>query len=135
VEDDGLGGAKWECLCVTLEEYQAYMDSIRRSKDPDERDLYQNLESDVMPIIERQAEERAKKEARRMKELEVQMKLATAKRSSRISSRVEKQREAEAAAEAERKRLADIAMAKAEQEKQQKLEKVSSAVFYLLFYR
>lgn len=138
-EDDGLGGAKWECLCITLEEYQAYMGTLRRSKDVDEQELYQNLDNDVLPIIERQAEEQAKKEARRMKELEVQMKLATAKRSSRISSRVEKQREAEAAAEAERKRLEDIAMAKAEQEKMEKMEQVGlqacSLCSLLNFYR
>jgi hypothetical protein len=124
-EDDGLGGAKWECLCITLEDFQAYMSQIRRSKDADEKDLYRSLEEDVLPVIHQQAEERAKKEARRMKEAENLLKLATAKRSSRISSRVEKQKEIEAAAEAERKRQAELAMAKAEQEKQLKLEEVS----------
>ncbi|KAF2276258.1 uncharacterized protein EI97DRAFT_494312 [Westerdykella ornata] len=121
-EDDGLGGSKWECLCVTLEDYEAYMNSIRKSRDEDEQDLYKNLESEVLPIIHQQAEERAKKEARRLKEQEVLLKLATAKRSSRISSRLEKQKEAEAAAEAERQRQADLAMARAEQEKQRMLE-------------
>lgn len=123
-EDDGLGGSKWECLCVTLEDYESYMNSIRKSKDEDEQDLYKNLETEVLPIIHQQAEERAKKEARRLKEQEVLLKLATAKRSSRISSRLEKQKEAEAAAEAERQRQVELAMAKAEQEKQQKLEQV-----------
>lgn len=129
-EDDGLGGSKWECLCITLEDYQAYMSQIRRSKDSDEKDLYQSLEEDVLPIIQQQAEERAKKEARRQKEAENLLKLATAKRSSRISSRVEKQKEAEAAAEAERKRLADIAMAQAEEEKLHRLEEVCISRLY-----
>jgi hypothetical protein len=122
LEDDGFGGATWECVCITLEDYQAFLSSIRRSKHEDEKTLYQNIEEDVLPVIEQQAEERAKKEARRLKEQENLLKLATAKRSSRISSRLEKQKEEEAAAEAERKRLADIAMAKAEQEKQRKFE-------------
>lgn len=127
-EDDGFGGRKWECVCITLEEYQSFLSSIRRSKDLDEKDLYETIQADVMPVIEQQAEERAKKEARRAKEQEVLMKLATAKRSSRISSRLEKQKQEEEAAEAERKRLADIEMAKAEQEKQHKLEAVSMTV-------
>lgn len=124
-EDDGLGGAKWECLCITLEDFQGYMAGLRRSKDANEKVLYRSLEEDVLPEIEKQAEERAKKEARRMKEQENLLKLATAKRSSRISSRLEKQKAEEEAEEAERKRLADLAMAQAEQDKQRKMEEVS----------
>ena len=52
------------------------------------------------------------------------MKLATAKRSSRIAGKVERQKHIEEAEEVERKRLADIKMAKLEQEKQRKLEEV-----------
>ena len=80
---------------------------------------------DGSPKRERQAEERAKKEARRLKEAENLLKLATAKRSSRISARLEKQKEEVEAAEAERKRQAEIAMAMAEQDKQRKMEEVS----------
>src|SRR4051812_24683518 len=60
-EDDGLGGAKWECLCITLEDFQSYMAGLRRSKDANEKVLYRSLEEDVLPEIEKQAEERAKK--------------------------------------------------------------------------
>jgi hypothetical protein len=125
-EDDGLGGGKWECLCVTLEEYQDYMNTLRRSKDADEKILYRRLEEDVLPVIEGAAEERAKKEARRLREAEALMKLATAKRSSRISAKLDKQKEIEEAEEAERKRKADLAMAKAEEAKRNKLEEVSN---------
>lgn len=124
IPDDGLGGMKWECLCITLEEYQEYIKSIRRSKDPNEKVLCQRLEQKVLPQIEAAAEEKARKEARKLKELEIMSKLATAKRSSRISARVEKQRENEEAAEAERKRQAEVAMAKAEADKQRKMEEV-----------
>jgi hypothetical protein len=120
--DDGLGGKKWECICVTLEDYQEYMGSIRKSRDPNEKVLLKRLQEDVVPVMESLAEEQAKKQARRMRELENMQKLAMAKRSSRISSRLEKQKEIEEAEAMERKRQEELARAKAEQEKQKKLE-------------
>jgi len=123
-QDNGLGGAKWECICVTLEDYQHYMNAIRKSRDPNEKILYRRLADEVIPVMEGLAEEQARKLARKQKELENMQKLAMAKRSSRISSRLEKQKEVEEAEAAERKRRAELAMAKAEQEKQKKLEEV-----------
>ncbi|KAJ4367383.1 hypothetical protein N0V83_006965 [Neocucurbitaria cava] len=120
--DDGLGGKKWECVCVTLEDYHEYMTSIRKSRDPNEKILYKRLQEDVIPVMENLAEEQARKQARKMRELENMQKLAMAKRSSRISSRLEKQKEVEEAESAERKRQAELAMAQAEQERQTKLE-------------
>ncbi|KNG51314.1 phd-finger domain-containing protein [Stemphylium lycopersici] len=125
--DDGFGGRKWECLCVTLQDYQEYMNSIRKSRDPNEKILYKRLQEDVIPVMEALAEEQAKKQARKMKELENMQKLAMAKRSSRISSRLEKQKEVEEAEAAERKRQEELAMAKAEQEKQKKLEEAQDS--------
>lgn len=122
VEDDGLGGMKWECVCVTLEDYQEYLSSIRKSRDPNEKILYKRLEEDVMPVMLGLAEEQAKKQARKMRELENMQKLAMAKRSSRISSRLEKQKELDEVEAAERKRQAELAAAKAELEKQKQLE-------------
>jgi hypothetical protein len=122
VEDDGFGGQKWECLCITLEDYENFMDGIRKTRDPNEKELYRRLENEVLPAIRLEAEEQAKKEAKKLKELEVLQKLATAKRSSRIQTKMERQKEIEEAAEAERKRKADLAMAKAEQQKQRKME-------------
>lgn len=121
-EDDGFGGKKWECVCVTLEDYQEYMNSIRKSRDPNEKILYKRLQEEVIPVVEHLAEDQARKQARKMRELENMQKLAMAKRSSRISSRLEKQKEAEEIEAAERKRLAELAKAKAEQEKQKQLE-------------
>ena len=125
VEDDGLGGMKWECLCITLEDYRDYLSSIRKSRDPNEKILYKRLEEEVIPVMEGLAEEQARKQARKAKELENLQKLATAKRSSRISARVEKQKEVEETEAAERKRQEELAMAKAEQAKQKKLEEVN----------
>jgi hypothetical protein len=126
VEEDGLGGMKWECVCVTLEDYQEYMSSIRKSRDPNEKTLYKRLEEDVLPVMQGLAEEQARKQARKMRELENMQKLAQAKRSSRISSRLEKQKEHDEVEAAERRRQEELAMAKAEQERQKKLEDVSA---------
>jgi hypothetical protein len=133
-EDDGFGGMKWECVCVTLEDYQEYMSSIRKSRDPNEKTLYKRLEEDVIPVMEGLAEEQAKKQARKMKELENMQKLAFAKRSSRISSRLEKQKEQEEIEAAERRRQEEVARAKAEQEKQKQLEEVSEPPGTVLAY-
>jgi hypothetical protein len=130
-EDNGFGGMKWECVCVTLEDYQEYMSSIRKSRDPNEKTLYRRLEEDVIPVMQNLAEEQAKKQARKMRELENMQKLAFAKRSSRISSRLEKQKEQEEVENAERKRQEELAKAKAEQEKQKKLEEVSEVCCFL----
>jgi hypothetical protein len=64
-----------------------------------------------------------------LKELENLHKLASAKRSSRLAGKAEKQKEKDALDEAERKKLADLEMAHKEQERQRKLEEVR--VFYL----
>ncbi|KAF2638032.1 hypothetical protein P280DRAFT_456837 [Massarina eburnea CBS 473.64] len=120
--DDGLGGTKWECICVDYDDYQNYMSLIRRSKNTDEQELYASIEEHVIPELAKVAEEQAKKEARRQKELETLQKLATAKRSSRISARQDKVKEQEQIEEAERRRLADLDMAKAEQQKQKQQE-------------
>jgi hypothetical protein len=126
VEEDGLGGMKWECVCVTLEDYQEYMSSIQKSRDPNEKTLYKRLKEDVLPVMQSLAEEQARKQARKMRELENMQKLAQAKRSSRISSRLEKQKEHDEIEAAERRRQEELAMAKAEQERQKKLEDVSA---------
>jgi hypothetical protein len=117
-------GKKWECVAVTLDDFNRFLDSIKRSRDPDEKNLHRFITTDVIPVLLQKEEERERKEMRRMKELENLHKLATAKRSSRLADKAEKQREEEAAEEAERKRLADLKMAHREQDRQHKLEEV-----------
>ncbi|KAL5393304.1 hypothetical protein DPSP01_000128 [Paraphaeosphaeria sporulosa] len=121
-EDDGFGGMQWECVCITYEDYQDYLTGIRKSRHPDEKQLYKDLEADIIPELAKVAEAQARKEAKKMRELETLQKLATAKRSSRISAKMDRQREIEEAEEAARKRQEEIAMAKAEQEKQRHME-------------
>jgi hypothetical protein len=122
-EGDGFGGMKWECLAVTLDELNAFIASIEKSRDPNEKALRIRIVEDLLPLLEKQEEARKRKAAQKERELLNLEKLATAKRSSRIAGKLEQQRQEEEAREAERKREAELAMAKKEQEKWMKLEK------------
>ncbi|KAF1814256.1 hypothetical protein P152DRAFT_456485 [Eremomyces bilateralis CBS 781.70] len=122
VEENTLGGMKWECIAITLDEYYGIIESFKKSKDPNEKDLYKRLTDSVLPIIEKREEERQRKEEKRIKDLEIMEKLAMAKRSSRLAGKKEKLKEAEAAAEEERKRRVELDLVRKEQEKQRKME-------------
>ena len=121
-EDDGFGGSKWECIAITLGQYRELLETIHRSKNVDEKDLHARITEDVLPIIEKAEEAQQRKIARKERELMNLQKLATAKRSGRIASKMDKEREEREAAEAERKRQADLIEAKKEQERQKKME-------------
>lgn len=121
-DDDGFGGSKWDCVAITLDQYRDFLESIRRSKNMGEKDLHARITEDVLPIIEKAEEAQQRKIARRERELMTLQKLATAKRSGRIASKMDKEREEREAAESERKRRADLVEAKKEQERQKKME-------------
>lgn len=123
-EDDGFGGAKWECIAVTFDEYKEFLAGIQKSRDADEKALYKRITAEVLPVIEKRAELQERKAAQRRRELENLEKLATAKRSSRLAGKAEKQREVQEAEDAERKRKEDLVMARREQERQSKMEEV-----------
>ncbi|KAI9738638.1 MAG: hypothetical protein M1834_008143 [Cirrosporium novae-zelandiae] len=126
-DDDMFGGRKWECLAVTLDEYKDFLESIRKSRDPDEKFLYQRLTEEVLPTIEKIEEARKKKLAKHEKELVVLEKLAHAKRSSRIAQRAEKEREEHQHEEEERKRQAESIAVKKEEQKHTKQEAAREA--------
>ena len=121
-DDDGFGGRKWECLAINLPEYQNFLASIAKSKDPNEKFLHKRLTSDVMPLIEKLQEAQERKAKQREKELINMEKMASAKRSSRLAGKQERERQEQEAKEAEKKRLADLAAAHKEQEKQRQME-------------
>ncbi|KAI4127381.1 MAG: hypothetical protein LQ347_004626, partial [Umbilicaria vellea] len=121
-DDDGFGGCKWDCVAITLDQYREFLESIRRSKNRGEKDLHARITDDVLPIIEKAEEAQQRKIARRERELMTLQKLATAKRSGRIASKMDKEREEREAAESERKRQVDLVEAKKEQERQKKME-------------
>ncbi|KAN0117388.1 hypothetical protein V8E51_003365 [Hyaloscypha variabilis] len=122
-EDDGFGGMTWECLAVTLDQFNEFIASIERSRDPNEKVLRKRLIDDVLPLLEKQEEARKRKQLQKERELLNLEKLAHAKRSGRIASKMEQQKKEEEAREADRKKQAELAMAKKEQEKWVKLEK------------
>ncbi|EKD15940.1 uncharacterized protein L3040_003203 [Drepanopeziza brunnea f. sp. 'multigermtubi'] len=122
-EDDGFGGMAWECIAVTLDEFNTFVASIEKSRDPNEKSLRKRIVDEILPILEKQEESRKRKQAQKERELMNLEKLATAKRSSRIAGRMEQKHHEEEQREAERKKVIELALAKKEQEKWQKLEK------------
>ncbi|XMA11366.1 hypothetical protein WAI453_004157 [Rhynchosporium graminicola] len=122
-EDDGFGGMVWECIAVSLDEFNTFIGTMDKTRDGNEKILKKRIIDDVLPLLEKQEESRKRKQLQKERELLNLEKLATAKRSSRIAGKMELQKHEEEEREAERKKAAEIAMAKKEQEKWQKLEK------------
>lgn len=120
--DDGFGGRKWECIAITLAQYQEFLRSIEKSKDEDERALHARITAEVLPVIEKAEESQLRRIARKEKELINMQRLATAKRSSRLANKMEREREEQEALEAERRRKAELLEAKKDQERQKKME-------------
>lgn len=121
-EADTFGGFKWECIAITLDEYQQFCDSLKKAKDPDEKALRDRILEEVLPVIEAAAEKQKRKIERREKELLVLERMAGAKRSSRIADKHDRERREQEMAEAERKRAFDLAAAHREKEKQEQME-------------
>ena len=121
-QDDGFGGRNWECIAITLGQYQDFLETIRKTRDADEKMLFNRLMKEVLPVIEKAADDQQKKIARRERELLNMQKLATAKRSTRIASKMDRERDEQEAAEAERKKQADLVAAKKELERQRHME-------------
>ncbi|KAJ9157768.1 Reticulocyte-binding protein 2 a [Pleurostoma richardsiae] len=122
-EGDGLGGAKWECIAVTLEEVRRFVDSIRKTNDENQRILRDRIQDHLVPILEKQEESRKRKIQQRERELLNLEKMAHAKRSSRIASKLEHERMEEQAREEARKRAEEEAVARKEEQKRLKMER------------
>ncbi|KAI0398457.1 hypothetical protein F5Y17DRAFT_4489 [Xylariaceae sp. FL0594] len=122
-EDDGLGGAKWECVGVGLDDIRNFLSTIRKTRDENEKVLRNTIEEHLLPMLEKQEESRKRKALQREKELINLEKLAHAKRSSRIASKTEQQRLQQQAREAEEKRLQEEKAARKEEQKRLKAEK------------
>ncbi|KAL2365768.1 hypothetical protein RJZ56_001223 [Blastomyces dermatitidis] len=122
-QDSSSGGYKWECVAITLAQYNAFLDTIRKSKDPNEEFLREQLMENVIPVIEKVEEAHRRKIERREKELLNMQLMANAKRSSRIAGKQERERQEMEAAEAARKREAERIAELKEIEKQKKIEK------------
>ncbi|KAL6858649.1 Sfi1 spindle body domain-containing protein [Trichoderma novae-zelandiae] len=122
-EDTHLGDMAWECLAVTLPEVEALVESMAKSRDENEKILRRQLRDHLVPILEKQEQERSRRELRREKELATLAKLATAKRSSRIASKAE-QREQQEKARIEQEQLREAAaIQRREEQKRAKVQR------------
>ena len=121
-EVNTFGDYKWECIAVTLNDYNEFLETIQKSKNADEKALHGRIIEDIMPVIEKLEEEQQKKIARRQKELLNMEKMATAKRSSRLADKHERERDQAEKEAAERKRQIDLSEARKLEEKQKKME-------------
>lgn len=122
-EDDGFGGANWECVAVTLTDVQKFLATVRKSRDDNEKTLRATIEEHLLPILEKQEESHKRKALQREKELLNLQKMAHAKRSSRIAGKAEQQKLQQQAREEEEKRQKEEKVAKKEEQKRLKLEK------------
>ncbi len=122
ISEDGFGGRKWECIAATLGEYQLFLETIQKSRDGDEKALHQRITADVLPVIEKAEEAQLRLIAKKERDLINKGKLATAKRSSRLASKMEREREEREALEAEQKRKSELLEAKKDQERQKRME-------------
>ncbi|KAL4989070.1 hypothetical protein BDW68DRAFT_157371, partial [Aspergillus falconensis] len=113
---------KWECIAITLEDYQKFLGSIRNTKDADEKILRDRIEEHVLPIIEQEQAAQEREKVKREKELINLQLLAGAKRSSRLAEKSEKERQEREAMEAARKREEELAAAHKEEERLKKME-------------
>ena len=120
-DHDTFGGFKWELVAITVSQYQDFIASLK-TRDPDEKELREDLQEHVIPWVEKAEESQRRKIERKERELLNLQKLAGAKRSSRLADKQDRERQEREAAEAERKRAADLAAAHKEQERQRKME-------------
>lgn len=121
-EDGGLGGRRWECIAITLLDYEEFLQSIAKSRHPDERLLHKRITDDVLPVIEQAEAYSLRKKQKQEREMLNIQKLASAKRSSRIEAKLEKERHEREAYEAEQRRRSEVAEAEAYQRKQEKMD-------------
>lgn len=123
VEDqDPFEGMKWECIAVTLDDYKEFLESLRNTRDADEKILRGRIEEQVLPVIEQEEASQERQKVKREKELFNLQLIAGAKRSSRIAQKSEKERHDREAIEAAQKREDELAAAREEEERLKKME-------------
>jgi hypothetical protein len=119
---DPFSTMKWECIAITLDDYRNFLDSIRSTRDADEKILRGRIEEQVLPIIEQEEAAQERQKVKREKELINLQLLAGAKRSSRLAQKSEKERHEREAIEAAQKREEELAAARKEEERLKKME-------------
>jgi hypothetical protein len=121
--------ATWHVQCITMNDYEAFMARLKKSRDPDEKALYHHLHDNVMPQLIEEEKEREQKRMQREQEFLREQAYAARKRSTRLVQKEEDrklmaEKEAELAklqaAEEERKRE-EQRLKKLEQEREARL--------------
>ena len=121
-KEDTFGRFKWECICITLSDYETFCESYKKTKDSDEKALVQRVKDSIIPVILAAEESQRRKIERKERELLNVQRLAGAKRSSRLAGKQEKEKQEQEAAEATRKHAEQLAAAHREQERQEKMD-------------
>lgn len=108
---------------MTLAEVQTLVDSMASSRDENEKILRRQLRDHLLPILEKQEEDRIRRELKREKDLQVLAKMVNAKRSSRIAMKTEqRQKEEQERIETEQLRETE-AIQRREERKQEKIQR------------
>lgn len=121
-EVNTFGDYKWECVAVDLNDFKTFTASIAKSKDPNERNLKDKIEDDMIPELEKVEERRQRRIEAKLREIQMQEKMQGAKRSGRLAAKQEREREEAEAAEAEKQRQSLLKAARRDEEKHQQLE-------------
>ncbi|PFH58938.1 hypothetical protein XA68_13027 [Ophiocordyceps unilateralis] len=106
--DDGLDGRMWD---------------FAKTRDENEKVLRQQLETHLVPILEKLEETQKRKQAQRERELLNMAKMANAKRSSRLAGKAEKRKMEEQAKEEEQKEREAEELKILDEQKRQRLER------------
>lgn len=119
---DTLGGWKWECIAVSLDEYRTFLDANRKTRDPNQKSLNKYIEQTVLPILQEVEEKRLRKLEARARREALEARIHTAKRSGRLAAKFEAEKEAADRAEAERHHALTLAAAHREEERRHQME-------------
>ena len=117
-----FGELKWECVAITLDEFNSFIATIAKSKDPNEKNLKAMIEDYMIPELAKVEERKQAKIQARLREIQLQEKMQGAKRSGRLAAKHEREREEAEAAEEERQKQALLAEAHKEEERLHRME-------------
>ncbi|KAK5168443.1 uncharacterized protein LTR77_007013 [Saxophila tyrrhenica] len=118
----GFTNKTWRCIAVTLDDYNDFLATIFRSRDPNEKHLRKMVEESIIPVMEERNERLQQQKLAELRKMEVQAQMATAKRSGRLAAKQEREQEEQEKRDAEEKRKRDLREAHEEQERLKRAE-------------
>jgi len=118
----GFTNKTWQCIAVTLEDYNNFLATIFRSRDPNEKHLRKMIEERIIPLMEERAERLQQQKLAELRKMEIQASMATAKRSGRLAAKQERDKEEQDKRDVEEKRKQELREAHEEQERIKRAE-------------